>query len=85
MAYRTGRRSSGRASTGYSRGRTSGFKRSSAYSVRRAPARRTVKRAASQRQQIVRLVIEQAPASGISRTTERLLGKMNPAPGRAKL
>lgn len=37
------------------------------------------------RQQVVRLVIEQAPASGISRANERILTKMNPAPGKAKM
>lgn len=87
MAFR---RTSGRtrrsASTGYGRGRPSGFSRSAYGTRRRAPARRAVSRKpAAARQQVVRLVIEQAPASGISRSTERLLGKMNPAPGKAKL
>lgn len=92
MAYRARRNYSGRASAGYGRGRASGFSGRASYgrgrpapARRRSPSRAVSRRAAPARQQVVRLVIEQAPASGISRATERILGKMNPTPGKAKL
>lgn len=82
MAYRRGYGNRGRASAGYGRRRASGFVgRASAARRRARPARRTGRASG----QVVRLVIEQAPASGISRANERILTKMNPPPGKAKL
>ena len=78
MAYRR------RASSGYSR-RSSGYGRRST-SGRRTGSSRTRSRARSVRSQpaTIRLVLEQAPASGISRMQERVLTKMNPPPKGAK-
>lgn len=85
MAYRRSGSYRARASAGYSRGRSSGFVGRAAPRRRSPSTRRTVKRAPAARQQVVRLVIEQAPASGISRANDRVLKKMNPAPGKAKM
>lgn len=84
MAYRSRSGYGRRASAGYSRRRTSGFVGRAAYGRRRASPARRVKKAAP-RGQVVRLVIEQAPASGVSRANERILTKMNPPPGKAKM
>ena len=83
MAYRRSSRYGSRSSAGYGRRRASGFVRRAAAPRRRARSSARVTRGA--KQQIVRLVIEQAPASGISRANERVLAKMNPLPGKAKL
>lgn len=84
MAYRSRSGYGRRASAGYSRRRTSGFVGRAAYGRRRTGTARRVKKAAP-RGQVVRLVIEQAPASGVSRANERILTKMNPPPGKAKM
>ena len=65
----------------YRRSSRYGSRSSAGYGRRRASGRV----ARGGKQQIVRLVIEQAPASGISRANERVLAKMNPLPGKAKL
>ena len=83
MAYRRSYANRSRASTGYGRRRTSGFVGRTAGARRRTGTRRVTR--APARQQVVRLVIEQAPASGVSRANERILTKMNPPPGKAKL
>lgn len=88
MAYRRGGGYSRRSSSGYSRGRSTGYRASSyrprkrAAAPRRASGRRT---GAARGQQVVRILLEQAPASGISRANERVLSKMNPPPGKAKM
>lgn len=86
MAYRSRGGYRARASSGYSRRGSAG---NGGYRLtgRRAaaPRRRSVSRKPAARQQIVRLVIEQAPASGISRANDRILTKMNPPPGKAKM
>ena len=84
MAY--GYRSRGysrRSSAGYGRRRTTGFGRRAGGARKRASTRRVSRSRAAP--QTVRLVIEQAPASGISRMNERVMQKMNPPPGKAKL
>ena len=83
MAYRRSSRYGSRASAGYGRRRASGFVRRAAAPRRRARASGRLRRGA--REQTIRFVIEQAPASGISRANERVLAKMNPLPGKAKL
>lgn len=88
MAYRrSGYGTRRRASTGYGRSYSA---RSRGSAGRTRYARGTVKRRAPARsargrgQQTIKIVVEQAPASGVSRLNERVLSKMNPPPGKAK-
>ena len=85
MAYRRSYGYRSRSSAGYGRRRASGFVGRASYAKRRTSGSRRVTRKAAPRGQVVRLVIEQAPASGVSRANERILTKMNPPPGKAKL
>lgn len=83
MAYRSYGARGSRSSAGYGRRRSSGFVGRAAPRRRSTRSRRVTKTAG--RQQVVRLVIEQAPASGVSRANERILTKMNPPPGKARM
>lgn len=79
MAYRRSSRGYSRRSSGFaSRGRSAGYRRSAPRTRGRGKSR------AVKGQQTVRLILETAPASGVSRMQERVLTKMNPPPTKAK-